>query len=71
MILDHKIEQMRRFCLHARVSRFAEYGLVEIAQQGCQAIPTLLYFKGGQLVEQTVGVQPEKEIRARLDGLLK
>ena len=36
-----------------------------------QAIPTLLFFKGGELVEQTVGVQPEKEIRARLDGLLK
>ena len=36
-----------------------------------QAIPTLLFFKGGQLVEQTVGVQPEKEIRNRLEGLLK
>ena len=36
-----------------------------------QAIPTLLFFKGGELVEQTVGVQPEKEIRAKLDGLLK
>src|SRR5690349_515602 len=33
-----------------------------------QAIPTLLFFKSGQLVEQTVGVQPEKEIRKRLDG---
>ncbi len=36
-----------------------------------QAIPTLLFFKGGELVEQTVGLQPEKEIRSRLDGLLK
>ncbi len=36
-----------------------------------QAIPTLLFFKGGELVEQTVGIQPEKEIRAKLDGLLK
>ena len=36
-----------------------------------QAIPTLLYFKGGELVEQTVGVQPEKEIRQRLENLLK
>jgi thioredoxin 1 len=36
-----------------------------------QAIPTLLFFKGGQLVDQIVGVKPEKEIRARLDGLLK
>ncbi len=36
-----------------------------------QAIPTLLFFKSGQMVEQIVGVQPEKEIRQRLDNLLK
>ena len=41
------------------------------AEYRVQAIPTLLFFKGGQLVEQTVGVQPEKEIRQRLDNLLK
>ena len=36
-----------------------------------QAIPTLLFFKGGAMVEHMVGVQPEKEIRLRLDNLLK
>lgn len=36
-----------------------------------QAIPTLLYFKGGELVEQTVGIQAEREIRQRLDTLIK
>jgi thioredoxin 1 len=36
-----------------------------------QAIPTLLFFKSGQMVEQMVGIQPEKEIRSRLDNLLK
>ena len=36
-----------------------------------QAIPTLLFFKGGKMVEQMVGVQPEKEIRNRLENLLK
>lgn len=36
-----------------------------------QAIPTLLFFKGGKMVEQMVGVQPEKEIRQRLDNLIK
>ena len=36
-----------------------------------QAIPTLLFFKGGKMVEQLVGVQPEKEIKNRLDNLLK
>ncbi len=41
------------------------------AQYRVQAIPTLLFFKGGELVEQLVGVQPEKEIRSKLDTLLK
>ena len=36
-----------------------------------QAIPTLLFFKSGKMVEQMVGVQPEKEIRNRLENLLK
>lgn len=36
-----------------------------------QAIPTLLFFKGGSMVEHVVGVQPEKEIRQRLENLLK
>ena len=41
------------------------------SQYRVQAIPTLLFFKGGKLVEQLVGVQPEKEIRHKLDSLLK
>jgi thioredoxin 1 len=36
-----------------------------------QAIPTLLFFKGGSMVEHMVGVQPEKEIRQRIENLLK
>jgi len=36
-----------------------------------QAIPTLLFFKSGKMVEQLVGVQPEKEIRQRLENLLQ
>ena len=36
-----------------------------------QAIPSLLFFKSGKMVEQMVGVQPEKEIRQKLDNLLK
>lgn len=34
------------------------------------AIPTLLYFKGGRLVDQSVGVQSKAAIKARLDALL-
>ena len=41
------------------------------AKYQVQAIPTLLFFKGGQMVEQLVGVQPEAAIKQRLDNLLK
>lgn len=34
------------------------------------AIPTLLFFKDGKLVEQLVGVQPKAAIKAKLDSLL-
>ena len=34
------------------------------------AIPTLLFFKGGKLVEQLVGVQPKSVIKAKLDALI-
>ncbi|HMX94792.1 MAG TPA: thioredoxin [Elusimicrobiota bacterium] len=35
------------------------------------AIPTMLFFKGGQVVDQMVGVYSKKDIKAKLDGLLK
>ena len=34
------------------------------------AIPTLLFFKQGKLVEQMVGVQSKAAIKAKLDALL-
>ena len=34
------------------------------------AIPTLLYFKKGKLVDQTVGVKTKAEIKAKLDALI-
>lgn len=34
------------------------------------AIPTLLFFKGGKLVEQMVGVHSKAEIKKTLDGLV-
>ena len=34
------------------------------------AIPTLLFFKGGKLVDQVVGVQSKAAIKARLDAML-
>lgn len=35
-----------------------------------QAIPALLFFKGGKLVEQLQGVHPKAEIKKRLDSLI-
>lgn len=33
-------------------------------------IPTLLFFKGGKLIEQLVGVHSKAEIKKRLDSML-
>jgi thioredoxin 1 len=41
------------------------------ARYNISAIPTLLFFKGGQVVDQLVGVNSKKDIKAKLDGLLK
>jgi thioredoxin 1 len=35
------------------------------------AIPTMLFFKGGQVVDQLVGVHSKSDIKAKLDSLLK
>ncbi len=43
----------------------------EIAMQyGIRNIPTLLYFKGGQLADRTVGVVSKQEIVDRLQKLM-
>jgi len=34
------------------------------------SIPLLLFFKGGEVVDQNLGAAPEKSIRAKVDGLL-
>ena len=38
-------------------------------QYGVRSIPTLLIFKGGQLVDRIVGLQPKQAIEARLSAL--
>ncbi len=39
------------------------------AQYGVQSIPTLLFFKGGQVAEQLVGTKSKKLLKATLDRL--
>ena len=37
---------------------------------GIRNIPTLLFFKGGELADRTVGVVSKKEITERIDKLI-
>jgi thioredoxin 1 len=39
-------------------------------QFGVQSIPTLLLFKGGQVVDQVVGLRSKKDLKTRLDQAL-
>ena len=39
-------------------------------QYGIRGIPSLLLFKGGEVVETMVGVKPQEEIAAAIDGAL-
>jgi thioredoxin 1 len=39
-------------------------------QYGIRAIPTLLFFKGGKLVDQQVGALPKHALKQRVDELL-
>ncbi|MEF9438059.1 MAG: thioredoxin [Candidatus Mariimomonas ferrooxydans] len=36
-----------------------------------RGIPTLMFFKKGQLVDQVVGVVPKTQLKAKLDSLLE
>lgn len=40
------------------------------AKYGIRNIPTLLFFKGGELVDRMVGVVPKKDITDKIDTLL-
>lgn len=43
---------------------------VEASKLRISAIPTIVFFKGGKVVDQLVGVYPKTEIKKRLDALL-
>ena len=40
------------------------------SQYGIQGIPTLLFFKNGQLANQIVGFQPEHKLKGVIDQIL-
>jgi len=37
---------------------------------GIRNIPTLLFFKNGEMVDRTVGLQSKKDLKEKLDSLL-
>lgn len=37
---------------------------------GIRNIPTLIFFKDGQMVDRTVGLQSKKDLKEKLDSLL-
>lgn len=37
------------------------------AEYGIRAIPTLLFFKGGQVVDQIIGMKSKREFKTKLD----
>jgi thioredoxin 1 len=41
------------------------------ARYNISAIPTMLFFKGGQVVDQLVGVHQKSDIKKKIDGLLR
>lgn len=43
---------------------------VEASKLRITAIPTLIFYKGGKVVDQMVGVHPKPEIKKKLDSLL-
>jgi thioredoxin len=43
---------------------------ITASRYSIRAIPTLLVFNGGALVDQIVGFRPKAELRKRLDSLL-
>ena len=40
------------------------------ATYGSMSVPTVLYFKGGEKVDQDVGVYPKAAYQEKIDGLL-
>jgi thioredoxin 1 len=42
-----------------------------VAQQyRIMSVPTVMFFKGGEVVDQSIGLVPEKMLTARIDALL-
>lgn len=71
MVAPHVDAIAEEFAGKAKVMKVDTDAEPEIASKyGIMSIPTLLYFKGGQMVDQLIGAYPKKEIASRLENLL-
>jgi thioredoxin-like negative regulator of GroEL len=59
------LNQVKRACGAHVVCRATKAQLA--AQFGIRAIPTLLLFKGGQVIEQVVGLKSKRDLKSSLD----
>jgi len=67
-VLDELASEQAGRAKVAKVNLDENPGLA--ARYKVQAIPTLLYFSGGEVREMTVGVSSKRAIQGKLDGLL-
>jgi len=40
------------------------------SQFGIMSVPTIIFFKGGEVVDKVVGLRPKAELKTRIEGLL-
>jgi thioredoxin 1 len=66
-VLDEVAQEKAGQVKVAKVNIDANPGLA--ARYGIQSIPTLLYFQGGEVREQTIGVTGKKAIVSKLEAL--
>jgi len=41
------------------------------SRYGIKGIPTLIFFKNGEVIERIIGVQPKETLKTKIDELLK
>ncbi len=67
-ILDKVAEELASQAKFVKVNVAQERSTA--AQYRIQAVPTLLIFKGGEVADSIIGLQPEQEIRQRLAAVI-
>ena len=68
-VIDSLAEEFEGRAKIGKVNCDEEKGLA--TEYGISAIPAILIFKGGEVVETLVGVQPEVVLRTKLENLIE